>query len=713
MSRRKHGESIGGLDPRNQGLPTPPHSTGYRSTSPEYSFSQRYHEGIGPQLLIASNLERARIHPGTKGFRQDFQTLCPKEGVLTCTISFENTISDFLAEELQPPDALHRLVVLTGKVHRMWATTCEEYVSRTWPRVSDQVMFLYQLVRRPQATNIDNFMNLGPGKSPDTIRAKTQIKSTVNPTAYGVTQQITLEARREPLVDMIEAIAWLFATVYNAEDLVLQGVRLDLQPGPSKLNFNLRGDRNKPASKISSDWSSTCWMPLMPRYPIAVDFETPIRDSKIKGMEVSFHLMCFLCGLEYAVEEGGVLLLYGQKSMVWPAQVIDDCVEWHFERREDTFEGRDEESQRRPEPRVSIEDLESLSTQKRHFLGLWADPVVTLGTSISDDSDIEYSQAEEARYTYTRNGRQFGGTIACPKTFSLTWTETYTIAENRRNVYMENFESKVHARRNTPVLLYSLNEKRAWIVSFLSVLWHLARVRSEYQKVLGFHIPPCETSADGGQAALKKIIECYQQPLKRRRPNEVLSSQERNLTIKDYLNEVWAALECATRETNRARRLFGPTIYGYEMADIAFLKPDLYMKKCRFDFRDGWTPLVDEVRLVLFYEGLHDPIQSHSDHRQRTACSRTLWPTIPSGFNLLTASLPCLIDMARRFGPGMNRLTATHQWHSPQRGRLLGPCDSTTEHACDRLQEVRRIAFGRPDPPPPKVSYRSTWRRRI
>lgn len=256
--------------------------------------------------------------------------------------------------------------------------------------------------------------------------------------------------------------------------------------------------------------------------------------------------------------------------MVWPAQVIDDCVEWHFEGREDTFEGRDEESQRTPEPRVSIEHLESLSTQKRHFLGLWADLVVTLGTSISNASDVAYSKTEEARYTYSRNGRQIGGTIACPKTFSLTWTEIYTIAENRRKVYMENFESKVHVRRNTPVLLYSLSEKRAWIVSFLSVLWHIARARSEYQKGLGFHIPPRETSANEGQAALKKIIECYQQPLTRRKPNEVLSSQEKTSKIKDYLNEVWAALECATRETNKARRLFGPTIYGYEMADIAF-----------------------------------------------------------------------------------------------------------------------------------------------
>lgn len=67
--------------------------------------------------------------------------------------------------------------------------------------------------------------------------------------------------------------------------------------------------------------------------------------------------------------------------------------------------------------------------------------------------------------------------------------------------------------------------------------------------------------------------------------------------------------------------------------------------------------------------------------------------------NLLIASLQCLINIAERFGSGLNRLTSTHQWHSPTRGQLLGLCDNTTEHTCDRLQELRTIRPGREPPP--------------
>jgi hypothetical protein len=662
MWRRKHGEDDNVPDLRSHGLWT------------------------APALRAASHSDRVRLYPGTKGFRQAFQKLCRGEAALQCTISFENTIAAFLATELKPQDELRHLVVLTGKKHMMWSTTCEEYVSRTWPKVSDPVLSLYERIGRP--TEIDKVIDLMADKPHSLIRVKLKTKPMSNLTDKRRLLQVTLEATREQLLDVIEAVAWLFATAYSAQDLVLRGVRLERQFGPSFLNFDLRCDSMKPVTE--KGWSSICWIPLMPCYPIAVDFETPARDLDIKGVEISFHLMCFLCGLEYAVEEEGGLVLYGQKSAVWPTQASDDCVEWHFQRREDTFEGQDEEPFEKTRLCMSIDHLESWSAQKRHFLGLWADPVVTLGTSISDGSRVEYSQAREVRYTHRRHGRQIGGTIACPRIFSLTWTEVYTIAENRRNIYMENFESKVHARRNTPVMLYSISERRAWIVSFLSVLWHLARARSSYQRVLGFRIPPCAQSADGGQAAFDRILGCYRRPLKGSRPREIVSDREQRVTIKDYLNEVWASLDCATRETNRARRPWGNTIYGYEMADIVFLKPDLYMKQHKLNFRSGWTPLVDEVKLVLFYEGLRDPIESDRDHLQHTICSRTIWQNIPPGYNLLTVSLPCLIDIAQRFGPNLSRLTGTHQWHSPTRDQLLGPCGHPTEHICDRLQEVRR-----------------------
>jgi hypothetical protein len=717
MQRGKHEDDMWAADRARPACDTPPDSRGPRSSS-EHSFRQRCHEGIGPNLrhlkrcpkLEAdisrwktrnqhdpSALDRVRLYPGTVGFKEDFQTLWPREVALECTISFENTIAQFVASQLEPQDALKDLVVLTGKVHKMWATTCEEYVSRTWPKISEQVMSLYERISRPQARESKDFFSLANSKSGNCIKARLKTNTVAIPTGQGPKILVTLEARRGPLMDIVEAVAWLFATASNPAELTLRFVRLEMQPGLSDLNFNLIWDHMIPASHVSSDWMSTCWMPLMKCYPVAVDFKTPTRDLEVKGIEVSFELMCFLSGLEYAAEEKpGCLVLYGPHSIVWPKRIVGSCVEWHFQAREDTFEGREEEPNEYPETCVSIDDLEFWSAQRRHFLGLWADPIVTLGSSISDPSKIEWSLAPQApQYEYTSQGRQIGVTIAFPRILSLTWTETYAITNNRRTIYINDFDSKIRAKKNAPVLLYSVSEKRAWIVSFLSVLWHLARARCDFNKDLGWEIPPCEESADGGQAALHKILECYRLPLRRPRRNEILDDQERSMTVKDLLNQIWANLEFATRNTNRVRGFFGTKIIGYEMANFARPKDKLYLKEEKLGaMREGWTPLLEEASFVLFCEGVYDPIISNTDHRRPTICSRTLWPTIPTGFNILTASLPCLAYMSERFNRGLLQLTSNHQWHNPKGHPILGPCNEASEHTCDRLQEIKEARRG-------------------
>src|SRR5271156_1292565 len=723
MQRGKHEDDMWAADRAHFAWDTPPDSIGPRSSSPEHSFRQRSHEGIGPNLrhlkkrpnLEAdisrwktrnqrdlSALDRVRLYPGTVGFKEDFQILWPREVALECTISFENTIAQFVASQLKHQDELKDLVVLTGKVHKMWATTCEEYVSRTWPKISDQVMSLYERISGPQARDSKDFFSLANNKSGDCIKARLKTNAVATSIGQESKMLVTLEARRGPLLDMVEAIAWLFATAYNSAELALRFVRLEMQPGLSDLNFNLIWDHMSSASHVSSDWMSTCWMPLMKCYPIAVDFKTPTRDSEVKGMEVSFQLMCFLSGLEYAAEETpGCLVLYGPNSRVWPKRVVGNCVEWHFQARQDTFEGREEKPNKYPETCVSIDDLEFWSAQKRHFLGLWADPIVTLGSSISDPSKIEWSLASQApQYGYTSQGRQIGVTIAFPRILSLTWTETYTITNNRRTIYINDFESKIRAKKNPPVLLYSVSEKRAWIVSFLSVLWHLARARCDFNKDLGWQIPPCEISADGGQAAFNTILECYRRPLKTPRRNEILDDQERSMTVKDLLNQIWADLECATRETNKARGFLGTKIIGHEMANFARPKDKLYLKEERLGtIKEGWTPLLEEVSFVLFCEGVLDPIISNTDHCQPTICSRTLWPRIPTGSNILAASLPCLAHMSERFGRGLLQLTSNHKWHNPKSRPILGPCNETSELTCDRLQEMKEGRWDSITPP--------------
>jgi hypothetical protein len=222
------------------------------------------------------------------------------------------------------------------------------------------------------------------------------------------------------------------------------------------------------------------------------------------------------------------------------------------------------------------------------------------------------------------------------------------------------------------------------MVSFVSVLLHVARARTHCQHSLGFRVPACDISANGGQAAYETIMSCYRERRKHAAPDEMLDELEESLTIKDYINDVWAALDCATRETKKTKGLFRTQIIGYEMADIARLKSTLRMKRQSLDaFATGWAPLLDEVKLALFCEGLHDPIVSNPDQQPSNPCSESIWPKIPIGHNILTASLPCLWELCEhlnegRCGPGV---TSKYVWHNPGQ--------SKSKHVCNRLQELR------------------------
>src|SRR5271168_5193101 len=130
MQRGKHEDDMWAADRARPAWDTPPDSRGPRSSSPEYSFRQRSHEGIGPNLRYLkkypnleadisrwkarnqhnpSALDRVRLYPGTVGFKEDFQILWPREVALECTISFENTIAQFVASQLKHQDALKNL----------------------------------------------------------------------------------------------------------------------------------------------------------------------------------------------------------------------------------------------------------------------------------------------------------------------------------------------------------------------------------------------------------------------------------------------------------------------------------------------------------------------------------------------------------------------------------------------------------------------------
>jgi hypothetical protein len=77
------------------------------------------------------------------------------------------------------------------------------------------------------------------------------------------------------------------------------------------------------------------------------------------------------------------------------------------------------------------------------------------------------------------------------------------------------------------------------------------------------------------------------------------------------------------------------------------MKPTLRMKQHSLDTFaiSGWAPLLDEVQLTFFYEGLSDPIIPSETSHFPGSCGESIWRTIPKGFNLLAVSLPWLVKL--------------------------------------------------------------------
>ncbi|KEF51427.1 uncharacterized protein A1O9_12576 [Exophiala aquamarina CBS 119918] len=435
-------------------------------------------------------------------------------------------------------------------------------------------------------------------------------------------------------------------------------------PDPGTTAHNSFKDKRKKSWTVTPEnqWTDTCTLQ---------DFDKSPRSAP--------YWECIISGIEYEVVETGGVVLYGQKLVVYAVLRENNYVQCHFIPCEDT----------------SV--IRNTQWDTQSFSGPLSEPEIILGSDCVDFSSLKlsYSSAQPMKQMLIKDSITIGGAISLPKVLTLNGAYNFKIAKTRKNLYMKNFEGNLHRLINSPVILYSPAEKRAWMVSFVSVALHVAPHRAWLQRELEFRIPRCASTADGGRAAFRTIRDNYKSPLKAPMENEELSEDERSLTIRDYMEDVLASLDVARRESFRARGIFRERILGFELADIVKMKEHITMRRRNLDaVATGWAPLLDAVSIVLFYDGLSDPIvpSTRSQHSQEISgyCGQTMWRSVPEGYNILTASWPCLDYMSEHLnrGPNIRRLIYDYCWRAPNR-RLFDLCTRQRHHICNRLQELR------------------------
>ena len=636
--------------------------------------------------LDDSRRSEDKIEPHGHNFHKIFAAQNHAESprsLITCNISLTNDVAKFIDSELDEDDSIWDLVVLTGfgdedgHGGRLLATTCGQFMAAKWPRSCDKFKKMLSFV-----------FEKGERKEKSLVLEKDDKSSyTAVNRLLERRNSMRLRGTVEDLIDFIQALTWMSAILVTGDKgPVASGSILECN-GEIKGEYKIQNDLCEPLLRDRVE-ESACWVPLFPRTASAIDLPGPRRPRDMLGLEISFELMCFMCGLTYETFEGGGVILYGQHSIVYPVRYSKSasCIQWHFQERSkyhtDEIKGT----------RILDDDLDRLCQASRHFLGLWEEPDIMLGTG-KQSFKMKWSATEEVRQTTTRDGFNIGGSFVVPKVLTLNWTQTYKVAKNRRTQFIRNFLIDLQRRINSSVLLYSPSEKCGWVVSYVSVLLHLARCRAHEQRVLGLNIPPCETSSNGGQAAFECIRACYRRPIKQAEENEVLSDDEKNYTVEEYLKEIMVTMDLIRRESSRARGFFRTQILGYELADIAHMKDTMRMKRYALPhFCTGWAPILDEIEWAFFYEGMPCPIKSKNANGRTfsSSCEMGTWKEIPRGFDLLTVSLPCLTNLSEHLNQGrLDRLTSEYRWHTPGVRDVFKYCAKKRRHVCDRLQEFK------------------------
>jgi hypothetical protein len=638
-----------------------------------------------------------------------------------CHVMLPDQFTAFMEKEFAGFESVREIVTLTGKLPNVWAATCEEYVSWRWPWASECILLLIDTIVGFQCGNHDQ--NPGPQRyaitqkrgsrpeleeldsstiegdlvwDPDNSSGQLLVFSILGRTRLLADGYFLL------LLDIIESLAW-FCTVLRVSDetKMLQhtvkfctngeGEYVDAKaPLRAEGKFFVPFGLNDPGSSFPG-----CWFPFAPHYVVALGFPIPPRPAEMKGLELSFRLMSHICAIEYSAFHGENFVLRGELTVLYPVLAVSGGLQWHLRyraKREDPFGelGGDHQDRLGSQQPYSICHPEVLLNQSRHFLGLWPEAHITLGTNKHNYSTIRWTTADEKAEISRKDASGFSLSMGFKGFISATASRSYKIIRTRRNPagvqgHVEmSFEDRLTSAAESPVILYSRSEKRAWMVPMTSVLLHLAHARATYlsrkAERYGRHskrnIPFSQLEVNGGGAALNTILN---------NRNEIVLESEKQ-TLEDYIKLLWQALNFDDGDRPRDSALL-PLVYGHEFMSIAAQDEPFILKSHSLGLtRKGWAHLLDGLIPIVLYEGFSkDVIIPTSELIARP--QNNYWPVVPRGLNLMAATLPCLEHLSARWPSKSDEhvfINSNTYWHSAR--PLFSPCDPGSGGYCNCVQ---------------------------
>ncbi|CAD6592140.1 MAG: hypothetical protein ASARMPREDX12_005851 [Alectoria sarmentosa] len=572
---------------------------------------------------------------------------------------------------------LGSVITLSGTVQIAQATTCSEYALQTWPLQGMKVVTAFQ-------------------SAIDSREKKAQVMFS------GLEISIDLEQGTcvlnvksnniEIITEVFQQAIWMGAVLrvsgdqrvqYSTFNLEPPGAQDTLLPSCFKVTFD--------TSELSNEEQS-CWLPIFANPVIARGFPVSERENGEQGLEVPLEIMAALGGARHVTEFEGGLVLKGYSAMLVPIERHEQSIQWHLIRNSNDERMRYRQLRNECLNRAMLEevDYDALRTT-RAFLGWWKSSETHLGTEDAAYDSIDWSPAGEAK----RPTRFSGGNIGFQTMITAQLNFIMGAKDGRLHFSQKGpFQRIVQCAEETPVVLYDLEDRRAWFVPALDVMLHIVQTRHHLSpyKVGGEIIKLTPANPKNGRNAATEAFAANQS----RQLYERDVAAEKNYYFKDAILDIWSQMERLMDKEDSIEACSGlalhgtmqSKVHGWEFMSLVHEKNYRRKEATISKSSGGWVDLINDVdALVLFATGLDEIIKPVSD--LSSLCRP--WKSLPKGKDYLATGVPILELLYSEAGSRLSRkhLSTSHlQWH--RGSTLFEQCSGAASHRCecDRTQQI-------------------------
>ncbi|OJI88869.1 hypothetical protein ASPTUDRAFT_49777 [Aspergillus tubingensis CBS 134.48] len=502
--------------------------------------------------------------------------------------------------------ALTEALVLTAKHEFVEAARCEEYMRKAYGKVGAKLL-QHIIIALENGTGhsgcSDMDVELGEKK-------------------------ITVISHKA-LPDVSSALLWLCLAIRQPQAATLS-------ISTANMKYECQGKATLEALTEFKPHSNQadCWQNLFDSAIIAIEPSTS--KSSIYWLHLDFEDLLQISAVEYAVNVGSGLILMGYSSALIPMGACDSqTMTWHVEICPHASQFKVSEVQALNSAWLKTLDIEQLKL-KHARVGWVSGTAVLLGTEKLPPT-VRWSKAKQKPVRWSWKGANLQAVVSSTSPLQLGLQGAVSFERLSCTVRLSpsgNYLRLLNSSVGEAVIIYDTEERRAWLVSLLSVLHHMVLVycRDSSGFLKSRELPFAEPQPDGGQASWTTL----------RGSGDVLIQQEGTdkLTLRDLVMGFSINFAKTTVQKPRLRE-----IYGYEFMDIVHNSPTADLKTINIE-RTGlsWTPLLQSIP-CLFSSRLGDAIVGSKALTENTHCNKLV-----PGQDLMAASIHCINNISQRQG---------------------------------------------------------------